>query len=367
MPRKISILVVDDSAFMRRLIVEILETVPNFEVIKTVKNGFEALKAVEKYKPDVVTLDIEMPEIDGITALVYIMEKFPTPVIMVSGFSKFLGEETIKALEYGAVGFIRKPSGGISSNLTEIKKDLIKQVKIAARVDVKKLKAIKIHNPQKKSSRSIIKSTNKIVVFASSSGGPRALAQIIPELPADLKAGVVIIQHMPGDFIFSFAARLDWESQLHVKVAENGDQIQQGMVFLAPGDHHCRIVSNGKNEEIIKITPFTGNEESGLISADETMISIAPIYGKNAIGIVLTGMGMDGTKGLKEIKNNGGFTIAEHESTAIVFGMPKEAIKARVMDKVLPLDKIARFIVEKVNGYDHDFKKTHFKIKSNQN
>lgn len=349
MPKKIRILVVDDSAFMRRLIVNMLETVANFEVIKTVGNGFEALKAVEKYKPDVVTLDIEMPEIDGITALIYIMEQFPTPVIIVTGFSKFLGEETIKAMEFGAVGFIRKPDGPIRSNIAEIKKDLIAHVKMAAQVNVRKLKPLKIQKHQKKIIRSLIKSTKKIIVIASSSGGPRALAQIIPELPLGLKAGVVIVQHMPAGFIHSFANRLDWESQLKVKVAENGDPIQQGVVLIAPADHHCKVVSNGNNEGIIKLTPFDGKEKSSLISADETMISSAYIYGKNALGIVLTGMGNDGTKGFRELKKNGGVTIAEDKSTAIVFGMPKEAIKAGVVDEILPLDKIVNAIIQQVN------------------
>lgn len=349
MPKKTRILVVDDSVFMRRLLVKMFETEPKFKVIKTAVNGVEALKAVERYKPDVVTLDIEMPEIDGITALVYIMEHFPTPVIMITGFSTFLGEETIKALEYGAVGFVRKPDGSVTKNLTEIKKDLIQQVKIAARVDVNKLKPIKQQRSPIRKERLLLKSANKIIVIVSSSGGPRALAQIIPELPGDLKAGILIVQHMPGEFIYSFAARLDWESQLKVKVAENGDLIQQGLVLIAPADHYCYVVSNGKNEERIKLSPFTGKEVSSLISGDETMISLAPIYGKNASGIVLTGMGADGTKGFQEIKKNGGFTIAEDKSTAVVFGMPKEAIKAGVVDKILPLDKIVNAIIKRVN------------------
>jgi len=350
MAKKIKIIVVDDSAFMRRLLTKMLETIPNFEVIKTAKNGVEALKAVEKYKPDVVTLDIEMPEIDGITALLYIMEQFPTPVVMVSGFSQFLGEESMKALEYGAVGFIHKPDGPISRNLGVIKKALIEQVKIAAKVNIKKLKPLTIKKSSSKSPNPVIKSTNKIVVIASSSGGPRALAQIIPKLPVDLQAGVLIVQHMPGDFLYSFAARLDWESKLKVKVAENGDLIQQGVVLVAPADHHCKVVNNGRNEERIKLTPFDGKEESNLISGDETMISLASIYGKNACGVVLTGMGADGTKGLTEVKKNNGFTIAEDESTAIVFGMPKEAIKAGVVDKILPLPKIVNAIIKRVNS-----------------
>ncbi|MEE9167905.1 MAG: chemotaxis response regulator protein-glutamate methylesterase [Candidatus Neomarinimicrobiota bacterium] len=348
--KKTRVLVVDDSAFMRKLITNIVESDPELEVIQTARDGVDALKAVHRLKPDVVTLDIEMPEIDGITALVYIMEQFPTPVIMVTGLSTFLGEQTIKALEYGAVGFIQKPKGAVSANFKDLKKELIQQIKLAVRVDMKKLRPIKVGRAVERVSKPVHKSSDKIIVIASSSGGPRALSQIIPELPVGLAAGVVVIQHMPAAFIQSFANRLDWESVLDVKVAEDLEPVLQGKVLIMPADHHFRIVSERKNKQLIELIPLSREEKNRLISADEVMLSSAPIYGKNVVGVVLTGMGNDGTEGLKEIKKHGGYTIAEAESTAIVFGMSKAAIDAGVVDKIIPLPEIAKEIVKTVNS-----------------
>ncbi len=350
MSRKIQVLVVDDSAFMRKLLTEIIESDAQCKVIEIARDGLEALKVVEELKPNVVTLDIELPEIDGLTCLAYIMEKFPTPVVMVTGFSKFLGEETIKALEYGAVGFVRKPKGSIHRNIGKIKKELISQIKIAAQVDVRKLKPVTIKEARKKVEKPIPKTINKIVIIASSSGGPRALSQVIPKLPADLSAGVLVVQHMPAEFIPSFAKRLNWESRLDVKVAEDSEPIRQGRVLIAPADFHCRVQLKGEKEASIKLTPSSGEENFRFVLADEAMISLAPIYGKNATGVLLTGMGNDGTEGLRAIKKYGGQTIAEHESTCIVYGMPKAAIEAGVVDKAVPLPKIADEIVETVKG-----------------
>ena len=346
--KKKRVLVVDDSAFMRKMLTEIINSDPELEVIKTAKDGVEALNAVEVLKPDVVTLDIELPEIDGITCVAYIIEEFPTPVVMVTGFSEFMGEETIKALEYGAVGLVRKPKGPISQSMRKIKQELISEIKLASQVDVKKLRPVTVKEDKEKAVKLIPKTTNKIVTLASSSGGPRALGQIIPELPADLPAGVLVVQHMPAEFIASLAERLNWESRLEVKVAEDLEPIQQGKVLIAPADHHCRIESKRKEGELIKLVPLLREKKSHLTSANEPMISLAPIYGRNATGVVLTGMGNDGTEGLRAIKRYGGYTIAEDESTCIVNGMPKEAIKAGVVDKVVPLHKIAEEIVRRV-------------------
>ena len=247
MTKKIRVLVVDDSAFMRKMLTKAIESDPKCKVIKTAGDGVEALKAIEKLRPDVVTLDIELPEIDGLTCLGYIMEKFPTPTVMVTGFSEFLGEETIKALEYGAVGFVRKPKGSVSRNMREIERELISQIKLASRVDVTKLIPVTIKEAKKKVQKPVAKTTNGIVTIASSSGGPRALSQIIPKLPADLPSAVLVVQHMPAEFISSFAKRLNWESELVVKVAEDAEPIQQGKVLVAPADFYCRIESMGNN------------------------------------------------------------------------------------------------------------------------
>jgi two-component system chemotaxis response regulator CheB len=185
------------------------------------------------------------------------------------------------------------------------------------------------------------------VTIAASTGGPRALSQIIPKLPADLPAAVLVVQHMPAEFIHSFAKRLNWESELVVKVAEDAEPIQQGKVLIAPADFHCRIKSKANNSEAIKLDRPSREENFHFGLADKPMISLAPIYGRNAIGVILTGMGNDGTEGLRAIKKYGGYTIAEDESTAIVNGMPKAAIQAGVVDKVVPLSQIADEIVKK--------------------
>ncbi len=233
--------------------------------------------------------------------------------------------------------------------MKEIKQDLISQIKLASRVDVTKLIPVTIKEGKKKVQKPVAKTTNKIVTIASSSGGPRALSQIIPKLPAGLPAAVLVVQHMPADFIPSFAKRLNWESELVVKVAEDAEPIQQGKVLIAPADFYCRIKSKGNNGEEIKLTPPEKEKNFYFTSANETMISLAPIYGRNAIGVVLTGMGSDGTEGLRAIKKYGGYTIAEDESTAIVNGMPKSAIQAGVVDKVIPLPQIADEIVKNSN------------------
>ena len=348
--KNIRVLIVDDSAFMRKLLTEIIDADPECHVIKTARNGIEALKAVQTLRPDVVTMDVELPEIDGLTCVAYIMEKFPTPVVMVTGFSAFLGEETITALEYGAVGLLRKPPGPISGNIREIQHELISQIKIASKANVKKVTLGKKKEATGTGARSIPKSTNKIVVIASSSGGPRALGHVIPRLPADLPAGLLVVQHMPAEIITHFAGRLQGESKLLVKVAEDSEPIQQGKVLIAPTNVHCRIEARGNSGESIKLVPPSRGKNSNFVMANELMTSVAPIYGKNATGVVLTGMGSDGTEGLRAIKKHGGHVIAEDESTCIVNGMPRAAIQAGVVDTVVPLHDIADEIIRAVKG-----------------
>ena len=349
MPKKIRVLVVDDSSFMRKMLTEMIESDSECEVIKAAKDGLEALKAVEELRPDVVTLDIELPEIDGLACVVYIMEEFPIPIVVVTGFSDFLGEETVKALEYGAVGLVRKPRGPISQNIGEIKQELIQQIKLASQVDVSKLTLVTIKETKVKVKKTAPKTTNKIVVIAASSGGPKALGQIIPKLPTDLPAGVLVVQHMPAEFIHSLAERFNSESKLCVKVAEDLEPIQQGKVLIVPSNLRCIIKSKGEKGEAIKLVSPPRKINYHFTMADDAMISIAPIYGKNACGVVLTGMGDDGREGMRAIKKYGGYTIAEDESTAIVYGMPRASIQAGVVDKVVPLQKIADEIIKAVS------------------
>ncbi len=348
--KKIRVLVVDDSAFMRKMLTEVIDSDPRYTVIKTASDGVKALKAVEELKPDVVTLDIELPEIDGLTCVAYIMEEFPTPVVVVTGFSKFMGEETIKALEYGAVGLVRKPKGPLSQSMGKLKQELLSQIKLASRVDKEKLTPVIVGEGKEGAVKPIAKSTSKIVAIASSSGGPRALSQVIPHLPVTLPAGVVVVQHMPPEFIPSLAQRLNHESNLEVKVAEDMEPIQQGKALIVPTNFRCKIESLGKKGEAIKLITPSKTENFHFALADDPMISLAPIYGRNGCGVVLTGMGNDGTEGLRAIKKNGGYTIAEDKSTCIVYGMPKSAIDAGLVDKVVPLHEIAGEIIKIVES-----------------
>jgi two-component system chemotaxis response regulator CheB len=318
-------------------------------VIGTARDGVEALRLVEQLKPDVVTLDVELPEIDGVTCVAYIMKEFPTPIVMVTGFSEFMGEETIRALEYGAVGLVRKPKGGLhQENLARIACELMAEVRLAAQVNMSRLEPIPTREPDQSGTKPLLRTTNKIVAIASSSGGPRALSQVIPRLPADLPAAVLVVQHIPEEFVPSLAARLNAQSALLVKVAEDGETIRQGTALIAPGRAHCRLKTvAGRGEVVELITPPEG-ERFRLISADVAMTSLAPIYGGNATGVVLTGMGNDGTEGLRAIKEHGGATIAEHESTCVVYGMPQQAVKEGVVDEVVPLPEVADAIVRTV-------------------
>ncbi|MDP8219015.1 MAG: chemotaxis-specific protein-glutamate methyltransferase CheB, partial [Candidatus Theseobacter exili] len=348
MRKEIRVLIVDDSAFMRKMLTEIIDSVPGFEVIKIAVDGLDALEKVKQFRPDVVTLDIELPEVDGLTALIYIMEECPTPVIIITGFSKFSGEETVKALEYGAVGFVRKPQGDFSKNKRIFKTELMSKLMLASTVNAEKLKSISLPEEKLKEKKFKI-SKDKVVAIASSSGGPRALTYVIPQLPENLPAPVIVVQHIPPAFAGSLAKRLNGESKLDVKIAENSEFLLKGKVYITPGNMNCKIqLREGKKPEFVLVPP-SGEESFLYTSTNKLMSSLAPIYGKNTIGVVLTGMGDDATDGMRSIKKYDGYTIAEAESTAVVSGMPRAAIEAGVVDKVVPLQKITGEIVKAVD------------------
>jgi len=349
--KKKRVLVVDDSAFMRRVLTEIIESDPRYEVVGAAGDGVEALRVVEALQPDIITMDVELPELDGITCVAYIMHEFPTPIVMVSGFSSYTGVKTIEALELGAVGFVHKPKATAGRNVrAAIRDELLSQLAIAAQVDVRRLvpvgdRASIVNQP------TTGKTAEKLVVIASSSGGPRALSQVIPKLPADLAAAVLVVQHMPADFIAPLAERLDRGSSLIVKVAEAGELLQHGRVLIAPGDAACRVVADPRgHQRLIELTMPSDGVLLCYSAANIVMESAALVYGRNATGVVLTGMGSDGTDGLRAIKNHGGHTIAEHESTCVVYGMPKTAIEAGVVDQVVALPDVAGAITNTVKG-----------------
>ncbi|VVB96175.1 Chemotaxis response regulator protein-glutamate methylesterase/glutamine deamidase [uncultured archaeon] len=373
---RIKVLVVDDSAFMRKAITDILSSSPEIEVIGKAKNGQEACEKVIELKPDVVTLDIEMPVLDGLQTLGYIMSECPTPVIMLSAAESKHADVTMKAFEYGAVDFILKPSGNISLDVNKIKDEMVKKVKAAAKVETHKLGFIQnkeddsgisrmecVREGGKKPKDSDVEidraeeqkiepdkksKFKKIVIIGTSTGGPRALQQVIPLLPPYFNAPVLVVQHMPAGFTKSLAERLDSQSSIKVREAVDGDIVRPGIVLIAPGDYHMTVREeeiNGKTKEVIAL--IKGEKVQGVRpSVDVLLNSVAPIYGAHSVGVILTGMGSDGTDGIRRLKSAGGRVIAEDESTCVVFGMPRSIIEQHLADYVLPINKIAESIAQ---------------------
>ncbi len=345
MPR-IRVLVVDDSAFMRKIITEILKASPDIEIIGKAKNGQEAIEKITKLKPDVVTMDIEMPGLDGLQALGYIMSECPTPVIMLSGAESKQADVTMTAFQYGAVDFILKPSGNISLDMEKVKDELIRKVKASSRVEVHKLGFIEEKDIKEKKEPARNIRFHKIIVIGSSTGGPRALQQVIPLLPSNLTAPVLVVQHMPSGFTKSLAERLNSQSMLRVKEAADGDILQPGTVYIAPGDFHMIVKQQQIDSELKEVIGLTKSERVQGVrpSVDVLLNSVAPIFGKDSIGVILTGMGMDGSDGIRKLKLAGGRVIAEDESTCVVYGMPRSIIEQNLSDYVLPINKIAEGI-----------------------
>jgi two-component system chemotaxis response regulator CheB len=339
MGKKIRVIVVDDSALMRKKIGEILNADSDIEVVAFAKDGKEALEAVHALKPDVVTLDVEMPILNGIETLGYIMSEIPTPCVMISAFTKAGAAETIKALEFGAIEFVEKPSGVISPDIAKKSREIIEKVKVAANVPASRLKVIM---PEKaKEERLIVKKApgiNRLIAIASSTGGTQALTSILPRLRADIPAGIVITQHMPSGFTKSLAERLNWQSKISVVEAEDRMPIKPGHAILARGGFHLEVAGTADAPHVLL------NDGPPRLNvrpcADIMMESAARIFGDRTIGVVLTGMGSDGTLGSKAIKAEGGVVIAEDQDSCVVYGMPKSIIDSRLADKVLRLDDI---------------------------
>ncbi|HVT12296.1 MAG TPA: chemotaxis response regulator protein-glutamate methylesterase [Fimbriimonadaceae bacterium] len=338
MPESISVLVVDDSAFMRKMVTQILTGAGGISVVGQAHDGRDALLKAEKLRPDVITLDVEMPEMDGVTALREITTRFKIPVVMLSSVTQSGAATTMKCLELGAVDFVAKPSGSISLDIADVATELIAKVRAAVRSKhVAPIAAPKVQPLIGGSSR------KSVIVIGSSTGGPRALQAVIPALPANLKVPIVIVQHMPPTFTKTLAERLNVASGLEVKEAEEGDRLTPGQVLVAPGGHHLEFDSQGKayfNDG----PPVHGVKPS----VDVTLASLVRTFGHRMVGVLLTGMGSDGAAGLRAIHLAGGTTIAESESTCVVFGMPKAAIEMRAVDFTVPLGHVAMAIVEAV-------------------
>jgi len=328
------VLVVDDSAFMRKMITDMINSDSQLTVVGTAFDGLDALKKIPKLQPDVVTLDVNMPRVDGLTTLKYIMKRHPLPVIMLSSATQKGAKITFKALKYGAVDYVPKPSGPISLDIEKIKNDLIAKIKTVARAK------IAIHKPTTGPPIQIKqKLKDKIIVIGASTGGPPALEEIVSKFPKNIPP-ILIVQHMPPAFTKPFAKRLDELCSFTVKEAEEGDSIGPGRALLAPGGYHMIVTKRGR------IHLDTGSPVHGLRPAvDPLMKTVADIYQSATIGVILTGMGRDGASGMKAIKEHGGVTIVQDEATCAVFGMPKAAIEEGCVDRILPLSQIPQEIV----------------------
>lgn len=339
-----SVLVVDDSAFMRKLISEMVSSSGEFRVAGTARNGLEAVEKVHSLAPDLVTLDIEMPQLDGIGALGYIMSEAPRPVVMLSGAATGDASDlAIRALELGAVEFVRKPSGPISMDLDSVRDQLLVALRAARGVNLGGVEVLA--RPRTPPSLPVIEHTGgatRVVAIAASTGGPRALAELIPSLPRRLGAAVLVVQHMPPGFTRSLAERLDAQSELSVCEATDGDVVQHDRVYVAPGGFHMRIsVSDG--------APVIALDESPAIwgvrpSADPLFKSVAEVFGERAVGVVLTGMGRDGAEGLLAIHQAGGVGLAQDAATSTIYGMPRAAVATGGVDRELALGAMASVI-----------------------
>jgi len=372
--KKINVLVVDDSAFMRKMIGNILSSDEGIHVIGTAKTGKEAIEKVIQLKPDVVTLDIEMPVMNGLDALKVIMKECPVPVIMLSSLTQEGATSSFIALDNGAVDFVPKPSGAISLDIETVSDQIIKKVKMAVTVNLKKLQVpkqtpklpirkiskvpaiveetkIPLKNENKvqidkpAETHVFTKQSNRIVCIGTSTGGPRALQEVLTKIPNGFQPPIFIVQHMPAGFTNSLAVRLDKLSAIHVKEAGNGERVANGTAYIAPGGFHMKVIQK-HNELLIELSeepPKNGHRPS----VDVLFESISSLVNYEITSAILTGMGADGAKGMKLIKQQcKGTTIAESEETSVVFGMPKAAALLNVVDEVVPIQLVADTIIK---------------------
>ncbi|MBU4304582.1 MAG: chemotaxis response regulator protein-glutamate methylesterase [Candidatus Omnitrophica bacterium] len=332
----IRVLVVDNSAFMRRVISDIINSDDEMEVVDAARTGAEAITKVLQLRPDVVTLDIEMPDIDGLTALRYIMNEAPTPVVVISANAAPGSPNALKALELGAVDIVCKLSGEISLDIHNSGSEIVRKVKAACRVNVRQIQKIFNRLIRKPAAcPEIAVNLKKVITIGASTGGPKAIKEILPYFPADIPAAFLIVQHMPAMFTKSMAERLNWSTKIEIKEAEDGDIIRSGCGYLAPGDYH--MVVGAENDDAVIRLVHTEKVNNVRPSVTVTMNSAAEYFGSRNIGVLLTGMGQDGAEGMRKIKQAGGVTLAEDESTCVVYGMPRAAVKEGVVDKIVPL------------------------------
>jgi two-component system, chemotaxis family, protein-glutamate methylesterase/glutaminase len=349
--RKIKVLIVDDSALVRQTLSEVLSSDESIEVIGTAADPFVAAERISERLPDVITLDIEMPRMDGLTFLQKIMTQHPIPVVICSSLVEEGAQSALKALEYGAVDIIAKPRMGSKQFIEDSRTILCQAVKAAAGARLLPSQPTHTHKVEPKltadavlsrSTAAMVETTEKVVVVGASTGGTEALRELLEALPLDAP-GMVIVQHMPEMFTRAFASRLNSLCSITVKEAETNDSVLRGQALIAPGNHHMLLKRSGARYYVdIKDGPLVCRHRP---SVDVLFRSAARYAGQNAVGVILTGMGDDGANGMLEMKEAGATTIAQDEATCVVFGMPNEAIKRNAVDRVLPLGSIARAIV----------------------
>jgi two-component system chemotaxis response regulator CheB len=344
---KCRVLIVDDSALMRELLTEILNSDPDIEVVGAAADPFIARDLIKAHQPNVLTLDVEMPRMDGLTFLEKLMRAYPIPVVMISSLTEKGCETTLRALSLGAIDYIPKPKLSIASGTLDLSEEIIARVKAAATARVIPRASLNGNNAPALSSAHLsqIKGSHKIVAVGASTGGTEALRDFLEPLPADFPA-IAIVQHMPEKFTGQFAKRLDSLCKISVKEAADGDRLLVGHALIAPGNHHMELVRHGA-EYSVKITQ-TDPVNRHRPSVDVLFNSCATHAGANAIGVILTGMGADGARGLLAMRKAGAFTVAQDEATSIVFGMPKEAIACGAAQEVHPLQKIASAVANRL-------------------
>jgi two-component system, chemotaxis family, protein-glutamate methylesterase/glutaminase len=363
-PKKYRVLVVDDSAFMCKVLESIFNADSQLQVVGRAKDGREAITLADSLKPDVITMDLNMPHMDGLQATAQIMTNNPRPIVIVSSESKEGASSTLKALELGAIDFVTKPSSGVDLDMQSVKEELLRKVRVAAKVRVVRtasriasaVQASPKNSPnlaaEFKSTRPALQSADSselrfpIVVLGASTGGPATVMRLAPGFTRDFPAAVILVQHMPAAFTTQYALQLSEFTGIRVKEAELNEPIQPGTFYICPGGQHLRLTTTGR----VELDANSGRIDGYLPNIDVTMESVASFAGPMAIGVILTGMGSDGARGARHIKTAGGYVLAQDEATSVIFGMNAEAIKAGVVDQVLGIDDIYSAIEKRVLG-----------------
>jgi two-component system chemotaxis response regulator CheB len=323
---------------MQHIIADLLQTDPQIQIVGTARNGEEALQKIPALHPDVVTMDIEMPRMNGLVAVQRIMQTRPTPVIMISALTQHEATQTLQALELGAVDYVPKPSGQISLNMSAVKDELLQKIKTAATANLPRTQTDSPSETKRHSA--VFKTSEKIITIAASTGGPPAIKHVLGSLPSETPP-ILLVQHMPKGVTALFAQTLNQTSKFAVKEAQEGDYLQENLALLAPGGYHMVVTKTGR----VKLTQ-DAPVNYVRPAADVTMISAAEVFAEKTVGVVLTGMGADGANGIRAIKQRGGATIAQDEQSSVVFGMPKMALQTGCVDVVASLGEVAERILD---------------------